>query len=449
MLERPHIITYTISFLLALVVANLSGPQYVYPIFGTSLTTTLRWSAVENSLVSTATFVGMSFSGPLCAWMVERLGIASTLRISGLVGFLGPFLLAQTYLGHLPNYMVLCVIYLAATGIAGSAGYLCALDSQSHNFKSHPGLTLGVTSTAIGVCGVVFSQINEHFFKETDGDNVAGFILFWGTAMLIGLFAGSFVLGPIEPENEKEITGIEETPLLIEEHIPVTQPKDYEITGKALLTDPFAIALFCTLFMTLGLGYVYLTSIGQLLLSLPATPASAQHLRNVHVSLFSAVNCSARALFGLISDVLKRRYGIHRIWMLWLAAAVMLLSLLYLVIAVSTAEALIPATIMIATVYGLAFGVTPAAISEFGRKVFARNWGWMLYAPAISSQIFNVVFGILYDYEARRLGVDICEGVGCFRPTFIIGAVFTFLCLLVVSWAIVREKLYKRQGPYA
>ena len=64
-----------LSFISALAVANISGPQYIYPTFGTSLAEKFQWNGLENSMVSTATFVGVSFSGPLCAWMVENLGI--------------------------------------------------------------------------------------------------------------------------------------------------------------------------------------------------------------------------------------------------------------------------------------------------------------------------------------------------------------------------------------
>lgn len=64
-----------LSFVTALAVANVSGPQYIYPTYGTSLATRFHWNGIENSMVSTATFVGVSFSGPLCAWMVENFGI--------------------------------------------------------------------------------------------------------------------------------------------------------------------------------------------------------------------------------------------------------------------------------------------------------------------------------------------------------------------------------------
>lgn len=76
MIPRPsRKIALTCSFIAALVVANVSGPQYIYPTFGTSLKERFQWSGLENSFVSTAIFVGVSFSGPLCAWMIENLGI--------------------------------------------------------------------------------------------------------------------------------------------------------------------------------------------------------------------------------------------------------------------------------------------------------------------------------------------------------------------------------------
>lgn len=76
MIPRPsHKVFLAFSFIAALIVANVSGPQYIYPTFGTSLNERFKWTALENSLVSTACFIGVSFSGPLCAWMIENLGI--------------------------------------------------------------------------------------------------------------------------------------------------------------------------------------------------------------------------------------------------------------------------------------------------------------------------------------------------------------------------------------
>lgn len=81
MFHRPTKLTLATSFITAILVANMSGPQYVYPSFGTSLAAKFNWTALQNSLVSTASFIGVSFSGPLCAWLVERFGIRGCVSI--------------------------------------------------------------------------------------------------------------------------------------------------------------------------------------------------------------------------------------------------------------------------------------------------------------------------------------------------------------------------------
>jgi MFS family permease len=129
--HSPSAWKLALSFTFALIVANVSGAQYVYPSFGTALAERFHWSALENSFVSTATFLGVSFSGPLCARIVETFGIANALRVAAGFGFTGFILLSQTFAGHLPHAFILCVFYLLLVGIGGATGYLVALDSQA------------------------------------------------------------------------------------------------------------------------------------------------------------------------------------------------------------------------------------------------------------------------------------------------------------------------------
>ena len=69
--------------------------------------------------------------------------------------------------------------------------------------------------------------------------------------------------------------------------------------------------------------------------------------------------------------------------------------------------------------------------------------GWLLYAPAFGSQLFNLLFGMVYDQEARKQGTHLCKGLVCFQQTFIIGILVSALCLVVLTWAIVKMRLYK------
>ncbi|KAI8334570.1 major facilitator superfamily domain-containing protein [Chlamydoabsidia padenii] len=417
---------------MAILVASISGPQYIYPTYGTSLATKFQWTALQNSVVSTACFMGVSFSGPLCSWLIERFGFKSTLRLSALIGFFGNFMLAQTYRGVLASHFQLCAIYLVLTGFASSAAYLCALDSQSHNFRHHRGMAMGFTSATLGLCGLIFSQINDYFFKAENGGNddtsVYQFLVFLSIVTSTGMLIPSFILGPL-PDSSSDLHGIDEvvyqdissynpsdfdltmdddacssnptlvdddddddndtnnnikddTPLLLANNM-IYKPTNYvqdvpvpetceqsSISGLALFTHPISLTLFLALFVTLGVGYVYLASLGQILLSLPqGTISNPQHVRNTHVSLFSIANCAARAVFGTLSDVLKNQYGIHRLWLYWAGLLGLILAQLYLVMVVSSADALIPCTVGMALVYGLAFGVAPAATAEFGTEV--------------------------------------------------------------------------------
>ncbi|KAI9024921.1 major facilitator superfamily domain-containing protein [Phycomyces nitens] len=440
-----------VSFITALIVANVSGPQYIYPAFGASLTTRFGWSALENSLVSTAPFVGVSFSGPLCAFMIERLGKRKTLLISAFLCFSGSFLLAQAYAGRLSHNVLLCAFYLICTGIGGSASYLCALDSQAQNFKAHRGMSMGLTSASVGLCGLVFSQINDFFFinKENPNDNrIYGFLIFMAITMSSGMILGSFFL-IVQDHQEPEVDDVKPKNIgndihrvvIQSETSPLLQTKSTSLSGLKFFLHPAGFALFFTMFIVLGFGYVYLAGIGQMLMSLSQDPTvGSQHLRNIHVSIFSIGNCVSRGVFGTLSDFLKRRFHIHRLWIFWSASLAFLLTTNFLVRSVASTDDLLFGTIMMAIVYGAVFGVAPASTAEFGTQVFVRNWGWLLYSPAFGSQIFNILFGILYDAQAKRQGAQYCKGAVCFQNTFLIGNVLGVMCLFVLGWAIANQR---------
>ena len=285
-------------------------------------------------------------------------------------------------------------------------------------------MSMGLTSASLGISGLVFSQINDLYFK-TDGskDSTFDFLLFLGTVVAIVSFAGSFILGPLDRHevvdlsadliqqddlvtqnlgHHKHASSIssfstsstqyeaeeldEERPLLSKNVIVsadnikaikkmnniVEIEEEPNISGIAFFSDPVGYSLALALLIILGVGYVYLANIGQLLISLSPTGTSAgeaQHLRNMHVSIFSIANCGSRAVFGTLSDILQRRAGVHRLWFFWSAAIGLMISMIYMVTVVSTADQLISCTIMTAIVYGITFGIAPATISEFGTKV--------------------------------------------------------------------------------
>lgn len=274
---------------------------------------------------------------------------------------------------------------------------------------------MGLTTASVGTCGVVFSQINDLLFGSeryekdapTSNDSTYNFLIFIAFAMSAGILFGSFFLGPVQDHGRQQVIyqqideeqqpledvntfeasssaasvrdSIESDPLLdagskLEEDC----PSETVISGIKVLKHPIGLALFSTLFVVLGIGYVYLANIGQILnaISAPGNSAeSTQHARNLHITLFSLGNCGSRAFFGALSDVLRNKFGIHRLWIFVFALISMLMTLTWLVstsTAAITPEKLVPCTVIISAAYGIAFGIGPAVTTEFGTEVCGR-----------------------------------------------------------------------------
>jgi MFS family permease len=122
--------------------------------------------------------------------------------------------------------------------------------------------------------------------------------------------------------------------------------------------------------LTIPKRYIYLAEIGQILASLPEEEGStAQHLRNYNVSVYSLFNFASRIVFGSLSDSLKLRFGVQRIWFMFVACIVLAATLFYGVYYVNSPHDLLPCTMLVATTYGIGFGIGPAITSEFGIEV--------------------------------------------------------------------------------
>ncbi|KAG1444093.1 hypothetical protein G6F56_010434 [Rhizopus delemar] len=320
-------------------------------------------------------------------------------------------------------------------------------------------MSLGFTSASLGISGLVFTQLNDRLFKSKTEQDISTFqfLIFFGcTTALITLFA-SFILGPIRfgllntsSDNTASVSNSSSTreeldPLLSKNAVEIEED-EINVYGSAVFLDPIGLSLCLSLVVLLGLGYVYLANIGSLITSLSMDEmnlSEAQHLRNLHISIFSVSNCLTRASLGTLSDLLQKRAGVHRIWFIWSGALGLFFASLSLVTFVSDENDLLVYSVWVAIPYGIAFGIAPAIISEFGTKSFARNWGWVMCAPAIGSQLFNLLFGFVYTQELEDQEGDVCRGIICFKTTFIVGAMTSLVCALILSVAIYRKRLYK------
>lgn len=67
--------------------------------------------------------------------------------------------------------------------------------------------------------------------------------------------------------------------------------------------------------------------------------------------------------------------------------------------------------------YGSLFNVLPMLVLEwFGMKHFSQNYGWMCIAPVIGGNIFNILFGRVYDSNTvGRIGDQVEEALNVVR----------------------------------
>ena len=86
------------------------------------------------------------------------------------------------------------------------------------------------------------------------------------------------------------------------------------------------------------------------------------------------------------------------------------------------------------------FGVAPTLVADtFGVNGLSQNWGFMTLAPAFSSEVFNIVYGKIYDSKATgdESGKLRChEGKGCHQLAYFITFVASASAMVIVIWCI-------------
>ena len=90
--------------------------------------------------------------------------------------------------------------------------------------------------------------------------------------------------------------------------------------------------------------------------------------------------------------------------------------------------------------YGILFGVYPSIVAEtFGVHGLSQNWGWMTLSPIISGNIFNLIYGSIYDHHSI-IGEDdhrqCVEGLQCYSAAYWMTFGASFLGVLISLWSI-------------
>ena len=221
-----------------------------------------------------------------------------------------------------------------------------------------------------------------------------------------------------------------------------------DIRGFALLPHPEFWQLFCMMGVMTGIGLMTINNIGNDVQALwrrydeNVDPHLIEKRQNMHVSIISFFSFSGRLASGIGSDYLVSHFNRSRFWCLFASATLFCVAQ---VLAISTENPglLVLVSGITGLAYGFLFGVYPSLVAHtFGVHGLSQNWGTMILAPVISGNIFNLLYGRIYDSHSivNDDGTRDClEGKACYSSAYIVTFFSAIAAVLLCSWSIWHE----------
>ncbi|CAO1638396.1 unnamed protein product [Sympodiomycopsis kandeliae] len=252
-----------------------------------------------------------------------------------------------------------------------------------------------------------------------------------------------------------------------------------DVTGRKLLRRPDFQLLFLIMCLISGSGLLLINNVGTITRTLyeynhplPGKPhhghgpkdtldtltnlaveilkadenAAIQQEQAHQVSAISLGNASGRVAVGFLSDLWVSYLGSthQRVWLL-LPVTLLAFSSQFLFTLPSTinsVNSLLYGSTLTGFMYGGFHGIAPCLTFEwFGLKNAARNWSLVALAPVISGNVFNILFGKVYDSNVDQ-GATIhkcTRGQDCYRSAFYVTSFATALSVVAALVLVVRR----------
>ncbi|MCJ1256468.1 hypothetical protein MMC24_004289 [Lignoscripta atroalba] len=228
-----------------------------------------------------------------------------------------------------------------------------------------------------------------------------------------------------------------------------------DIRGLALLPRVEFWQLFLLLGLLTGIGLMTINNIGNDAQALwshyddSATPGWIQRRQLVHVSILSLMSFTGRLCSGVGSDLIVKKFGMSRFWCLFTSSSI------FCAAQVCGARIENPNYLgfvsgLTGLAYGFLFGVYPSLVAEtFGVHGLSQNWGCMTLAPVISGNIFNLIYGSVYDHhstispEGRR---DCPEGLHCYNTAYWVTFGASLAGVGISLWSIRHDHVMKSRA---
>lgn len=229
---------------------------------------------------------------------------------------------------------------------------------------------------------------------------------------------------------------------------------DYQldIRGWSLVYLSRFWLIFSLLGLLTGIGLMTINNIGNVTLALwlsePSPPSHAfiTRTQSMHVSILSFFSFTGRLIAGIGSDFLLKHLGTRkgsRFWMLVCSSTLFIVAQ-YISITLSNPHLLALISSVTGLGYGMLFGVYPSIVAHnFGVAGLSQNWGTMTLAPVISGNIFNILYGRIYDSHSvvdKETGDRECTlGRDCYESAYMVTLAAAVAALGLSLWAVWRD----------
>lgn len=245
-----------------------------------------------------------------------------------------------------------------------------------------------------------------------------------------------------------------------EEEEETAHPQE-NVTGWALARNVDFLLLFTILGLVSGSGLLLINNVGTIthvlyeyarqqrkqasaltqvlqLLIKGGKEHEIQRIQALQVSCISLGNALGRIVIGVVSDmvVLRTKQPTYRTYLIVPVVVLATLSqgLFALPNVINSVEHLMLVSCLTGLMYGTLFGLFPVLIFEwFGMQSFSQNWGWSSFAPVIFGNVYNLLFGMVYDSNVPKQGHShrCLKGEECYRSVFYVTTVGCLVSLVV------------------
>ncbi|KAI1170480.1 MFS general substrate transporter [Nemania sp. FL0916] len=242
--------------------------------------------------------------------------------------------------------------------------------------------------------------------------------------------------------------------VLVQSSVDIDRSHRIDIRGWDLLKSLDFWQLFIIMAILSGIGLMTINNIGNDAAALwkhydDSIDDKAMVLhQQLHVSILSVGSFSGRLLSGVGSDFLVKVLHASRIWCLVIASVIFSLAQICALNVVNP-HLLGFVSGFSGLGYGFLFGVFPSVIAEsFGIRGLSQNWGFMTLSPVLSSNVFNLFYGLVLDAHSvvEADGKRRCEdGIECYRAAYVVTLSACGLGLAVTLWVIWHQARLRKK----